>query len=146
MPSEVRSFQVTIPAGTPLSALFTQAIVFPPRTVTQIDWKVPPGPSGLMGWQLTIAGQQVIPVNAGAFVVADNAERSWPITGLPDQGQWQLTGYNTDIYPHTVYLDFLLDLNQAPSGTPAQISNADLSSPLPADQLPALPDLTLAAG
>lgn len=148
MASEIRAFQVTIPANTPQSAPFVQAINFPPRTVTQVDWKVPPGPSGLMGWALSIAGQPVIPNNPGAFIVADNQLQSWPLTGFPDQGQWQVTGYNTDIYPHTVYLTFLLELNAAPSGQPAQISNADLSSPLPGAQLAAapLPDLTLAAG
>lgn len=146
MASEIRSFQVTIPAGTPQSAPFTQAITFPPRTVTQVDWKVPPGPSGLMGWALTIAGQPVIPNNAGAYIVADDEARSWPLSNFPDQGQWQVTGYNLGNFPHTVYLDFLLEQNAAPSGTPAQISNADLSSPLPDTQLPALPDLTLAAG
>lgn len=146
MASEIRSFQVTIPAGTPVASPFVQAIVFPPRTVTQIDWKVPPGPSGLMGWALTIAGQPVIPNNPGAYIVADNVARSWPLSGFPDQGQWQLTGYNTDIYPHTVYLDFLLEQNASPSGAPAQIAAADLSAQLPGAQASALPDLTLAAG
>jgi hypothetical protein len=148
MAREIRSFQVTIPAGTPVSAPFTAAISFPPRTVMQVDWQVPTGPSGLMGWALTIGGQPVIPRNPGAYIIADGRAQSWPVEGYPDQGQWQVTGYNTDIYDHSVYLQFLLDLNAAASGQPAQIANADLSSPLPADQLglPALPDLTLASG
>lgn len=148
MATEIRSFAPTIPANTPKSAPVTIPIVFPPRTVVQVDWQVPPGPAGLMGWALTIAGQPVIPRNPGAFIVTDGRTQSWPLEDFPDQGQWQLTGYNTDIYDHTVYLDFLLLLNSAPSGTPAQLPNAALSSPLASATLPAvpLPDLTLAAG
>lgn len=148
MATEIRSFALTIPANTPKSAPVTLPIVFPPRTVVQVDWEVPPGPQGLMGWALTIAGQPVIPRNAGAFIITDGRRQSWPVEGFPDQGQWQLTGYNTDVYQHTVYLDFLLVLNSAPSGAPAQLPNAALSSPLTLGALPALalPDLTLAAG
>lgn len=148
MATEIRRFALTIPAGTPITAPVTLPVVFPPRTVVQIDWEVPPGPSGLMGWSLTVGGQSVIPRNAGAFIVTDGRKDSWPLENFPDQGQWQLTGYNTDIYPHTVYLDFLLIQNSAPSGTPAQLPNAALSSPLAPGQLPEipLPDLTLAAG
>ena len=146
MASEIRSFQVTIPAGTPIASPFTQAITFPPRTVVQVDWQVPPGPSGLMGWSLTVAGQPVIPRNPGSFIVADNVARSWPLEGYPDQGQWQVTGYNTDIYPHTVYLDFLLELNGTTTPQPAQIPNDQLSSPPPdvSALTVAAPDLSLA--
>lgn len=101
-----------------------------------------------MGWALTIAGAPVIPRNAGAFIITDGRTQSWPLEDFPDQGQWQVTGYNTDIYDHAVYLDFLLILNSAPSGQPAQLPNAALSSPLAPSTLAAIPapDLTLAAG
>lgn len=131
MVSEIRTFAVTIPAGTPLATPFVQAITFPPRIVTAIHWKVPPGPSGLMGWALTIAGNPVIPRVQGTYFVTDNDSDTWTLEGYPDQGQWQLAGYNTDIYDHTVFLDFLLDQISAGSATPAQIPNADLSSPAP---------------
>lgn len=146
MASEIRSFQVTIPAGTPVSAPFTQAIAFPPRTVVQVDWQVPPGPSGLMGWALTVAGQPVIPRNPGSYIVADGVQRSWPLEGYPDQGAWQVTGYNTDIYPHTVYLDLLLEQNGTQTAQPVQIANSDLSSPPPPAAPPVVPvpDLTVA--
>lgn len=148
MASEIRSFAVTIPAGTPLTAPVTVPIVFPPRTVVQVDWQVPPGPAGLMGWALTIDGQPVIPRNPGAFIVADARIQSWPLEGYPDQGQWQVTGYNTDIYDHAVYLDFLLELNGTTTAQPVQLPNEALSSPPATAALAGLPapDLTLAAG
>lgn len=148
MATEIRSFAVTIPANTPVTAPVTIPVTFPPRTVVQVDWQVPPGPSGLMGWSLTVAGQPVIPVNPGAFIITDDRKQSWPLEDFPDQGQWQVTGYNQDIYDHTIYLDFLLVLNSAPSGTPAQIPSAALSSRPAAAAMAAspAPELTLAAG
>lgn len=129
--AEVRSFQVTIPAGTPISAPFTQDIFFPVREVTSVHWKVPPGPSGLMGWRLTMSeGQAVIPTGGG-WIIADNTDQTWPLTGQPDSGAWEVTGYNTDIYPHTIYLDFLLDLVSDTTAPPVLVANAAVSSPEP---------------
>lgn len=129
MVSEIRAFAVTIPAGTLKSAPAVTPITFPPRVVTAIRWKVPPGPSGLMGWALTVAGNPVIPRQQGTYFVTDNDSDTWLLEGYPDQGQWQLTGYNTDVYDHTVYLDFLLDQVSTQLAAPALISNAALSSP-----------------
>jgi hypothetical protein len=128
MVSEIRTFAVTIPAGTALDTPYTEAITFPPRVVTAIHWKVPPGPSGLMGWALTVADSPVIPRAQGTYFVTDNDSDTWTLEGYPDQGDWQVTGYNTDIYDHTVYLDFLLDQISAELATPALISNEALSS------------------
>ena len=117
MATETRSFQVTIPAGTPQAAPVVVNVPFPSSEVERITAKVPPGPSGLMGFALTMNGQQVIPINAGAWLIADNHTYDWALTDLPNTGQWQVTGYNTDIYDHTIYLDFMLaPLGSAASG------------------------------
>lgn len=131
MVSEIRTRAVTIPAGTPITAPVSIDISFPPRIVTAIYWKVPPGPSGLMGWALTIAGNPVIPRDAGTYIVADGESDTWNLEDYPDQGRWQLTGYNSDIYDHTVYLTFLLDQLTQGLALPQQIPNADLSSGAP---------------
>lgn len=122
--AEVRSFQVTIPAGTPLSSPVTSDVAFPARIVTGVHWKVPPGPSGLMGWRLSMSGGIAVIPTGGGWVIADDDSDTWPLTGQPDSGAWQVTGYNTDVYDHTVYLDFLLDLvaMSAPSQTLAQLT------------------------
>lgn len=148
MVSEIRTFAVTIPAGTLQSAPQVTPITFPPRVVTALRWKVPSGPSGLMGWALTVAGNPVIPRQPGTYLITDNDADTWPLEGYPDQGQWQLTGYNTDIYPHTVYLTFLLDQIVTQLAAPALISNADLSSPpapppVTADQALIVPALSI---
>lgn len=84
-----------------------------------------------MGWKLTMSGgQAVLPTN-GAFIVTDDHADTWTVINQPDGGFWEVTGYNTDIYAHTVYLDFFLDtVGSAPSVT-TFFGNADLSSPTP---------------
>jgi hypothetical protein len=119
---EIRSFAVTIPHGTTLPATFTQDIFFPARIVTGIHWKVPPGPSGLMGWRLTMSnGNPVIPTGGG-WIIADDQDATWPLADQPDSGAWEITGYNTDIYDHTVYVDFFCDLVGQEVSSPQLIS------------------------
>lgn len=110
MAQEVREFAVLVPRGTPLSAPVTTNISFPSRIVRAVSWRVPPGPSGMMGWQLTSAGTPVIPIQRLTYVVTDNQADTWPLEGYLDSGNWQVTAYNTGLYDHTVYLTFLLDL------------------------------------
>lgn len=75
-------------------------------------------------------GQALLPTN-GTFIVTDDKADIWTVVNQPDGGQWEVTGYNTDIYPHTVYLDFFLSLvGQAPDVT-TFAPNASLSSPPP---------------
>lgn len=127
--AEVRSFAVTIPAGTPAAAPVTTLVSFPPRLVTGVRWTVPPGPSGLMGWRLTMSGGVAVIPTGGGWIIADDASGTWPLTGMPDSGAWEVTGYNTDVYDHTVYLVFLLDTVPVPVMPTVLPSNADLSSP-----------------
>lgn len=129
--AEVRSFAVTIPAGTSQASPFTEEINFPAREVVAVSWKVPPGPSGLMGWRLTMSGGQPVIPTGGGWIVADDQSGTWPVTGMPDGGFWEVTGYNTGAFNHTVYIDFLLDLLGTGTAQPALISSSDLSSPAP---------------
>jgi hypothetical protein len=107
---EIREFAVTIPAMTPKSAPLVTPIIFPNRIVVAVSYHVPPGPSGLMGWALTSAGTPVIPIQPNTFLVTNDRSDTWDLEGYLDSGNWAVTGYNTGIYPHTVYLTFQLDL------------------------------------
>lgn len=110
MAQEIREFAVLVPHGTLQAAPLTVNISFPSRIVREISWRVPPGPSGMMGWQLTSAGTPVIPIQRNTYVVTDNQADRWQLEGYLDSGNWQVTAYNTGLYDHTVYLTFLLDL------------------------------------
>lgn len=110
MAQEIREFAVLIPHGTTKANPLVTNISFPARDVIAVSWRVPPGPSGLMGWALTSAGTPVIPIQAGTYIVTDNQADTWDLEGYLDSGNWQVTGYNTGLYDHTVYLTFLLNL------------------------------------
>lgn len=79
-----------------------------------IRWRVPKGSQGLMGWQLTSSGAQVIPATPGAFMVAVGESGVWQLAGLHNTGDWNVTGYNLGAYPHTIYLEFMV----SPIGNP----------------------------
>ena len=123
MAQEIREFAVTVPAGTAQNAPLTVSIAFPDRVVESITGKVPPGPSGVMGWQLTSAGAPVIPIQQKTYVVTDNQTATWPLEGYLDSGNWAVTAYNTGVYPHTIYFTFLLGL-----------IGAGVAQPVPASQ------------
>lgn len=130
--SEVYTFQVTIPPGTPQTTPFRQSITIPVRQVDTLEIVVPPGPSGLMGFAITMGGVNVMPLQSGQYIVTDDQKITWPIVGLPTSGAWQLSGYNTDVWPHTVYLWFLVDQVETPGNTPGLmsiVSMQQLSSP-----------------
>lgn len=110
MAQEIREFAVRVPAGTGKAAPLVTDVGFPERIVTGVGWRVPPGPSGLMGWALTSAGAPVIPIQPGTYIVTDNQSGTWELGGYLDSGNWQVTAYNTGTYDHTVYLTFELDL------------------------------------
>lgn len=110
MAREVQAFQVTIPAGTAKASPQTTALTMPARIVREVEVLVPPGPRGNVGFQLAMAGNQLLPYTAGTFLVTDNEVLRWPLEGYPDSGAWQLIAYNTGIFDHTLYLRFLVDI------------------------------------
>lgn len=106
MTTSVFSFAATVPAGTSIAAPHTVALTMPAVIIDIVRWRVPPGPRGHLGWFLSMGGVQVIPEAAGSYVIADNESDDWTVSDLPDSGAWQLTGYNTGTFDHTVYLYF----------------------------------------
>ena len=108
--NEIRSFAVTVPAGTPVASPAVTSLAMPPRVVTAVRWRVPPGPLGLVGWALSMAGNNVIPYGSGNWIVANDEASRWTLEDAPTSGAWTLTAYNTGTYNHTIYLDFELDV------------------------------------
>lgn len=118
MAREVRTFAVTIPAGTALTAPHVEDLDMPARIVERVRVRVPPGPAGVVGFALGAAGVRVIPFGEDQWVVADDEVLELPLVGQIESGAWQLQGYNTGVYDHTLQVTFLLDLpGQAPGAT-----------------------------
>lgn len=111
---------VLVPHGTSQAAPLVTSIRFPERVVTGISWRVPPGPSGKMGWALTSSGTPVIPIQPNTYIVTDNQADAWQLEGYLDSGNWQVTAYNTGLYDHTVYLTFRLNLIGATTPPPTE--------------------------
>jgi len=128
--TEVRTFAVTVPAGTPIDAPATFNTSFPARNVEQVELAFPPGPMGAVGVAIGAAGQPVLPYNAGAWIVADNDVITYPVVGAHDSGSWEVFAYNLGNFPHTIQVRFLLTTIGAPGdAAPLQlVSSAALSN------------------
>ena len=109
MAAEVRTFAVTVPAGTAIAAPQVTALRMPARIVRNVRVRVPPGPAGEVGWAVGAAGVRVLPWGAGEWIIANDEAIEWPLDGQITSGAWQLQAYNTGTYPHTLYLTFQLD-------------------------------------
>ena len=142
MAVEVREFAVTTPAGTLQSAPLLTDLSFPPRQVTRIEVRVPPGPAGTLGFAITSGGAPIIPINGGGWVVTEDESLGWDLTGQITSGAWQAASYNTGIYNHTVYVRFLLDLVTASA---APVAGSLPGSALSSDGIPPAPAVTIPA-
>lgn len=131
MAREVRTFPVTIPAGTAITSPQVTAMTMPARVVEALEIQVPPGPRGEVGFRIGAAGVQLLPFQLGQWLVCENEIIRWALEGFHDSGSWEFTGYNTGLYPHTITTRFLLNLpgRQVAAG----------GVPITADQLGAVP-------
>jgi len=116
---------VTVPAGTAKATPGTFAVGFNTFIVDFIRWRVPPGPLGNLGWYLAVNNDQVVPHGRGVYVVANDEVGEWRLDGLPDSGAWNLVGYNTGNFDHSVYLWFGVTPVQL-AGPPATVAPAPL--------------------
>jgi hypothetical protein len=132
MADRIEWFAVTIPANTPVATPVTLPLVFQQGSVTEIDVKVPPGPSGNVGFFIGAGGSQYVPRTAGSYIMPNDDFFTWPMENAINSGSWSLTGYNTDIYPHTIQVGFQVnELNYAQAAQVASLGTSSAS--LPAD-------------
>ena len=110
MADEVRIYPVLIPKGTLASAPQVTALPMPQRLVQRIQILVPPGPGGMVGFQLAAGGQSIVPYNDASWIVTNNEVIDWPLEGMPEAGSWQLHAYNIGRFDHTLTVRMLLGL------------------------------------
>lgn len=134
MAVDIRHYTATIPAGTPLLSPVTVALAMPVRVVRQIHWKVPPGPMGVFGWQIAQGGVKVYPTDSDNYITVDGKDGAWIVTDASDSGQWQVIGYNTGAFAHSVKLEFHCDLPERPNVLSASIPAWELYPGGPLDK------------
>src|SRR5262245_38859499 len=115
MARDIFSFQALIPAGTAKATPVTVALTLPTRIVQELEVLTPPGPRGEVGWAIGLSGENIIPTQRGQFIVTDDEVIRWPLEGYPDSGAWQLFGYNTGVFDHTIYVRFLTAVISEPA-------------------------------
>lgn len=118
MTGQLLSFANQIPAGTPKSAPVTFQMQIGLYVVDYIDVIAPDGFKGAVGFYVASSEQQIIPYNVTTspnYLVVDDYHETWVIDQLPVSGDFQMVGYNTGGWPHTVYLTF----GVSPTGTAA---------------------------
>lgn len=130
MARELRAFSVAVPAGTAIATPLSTDCTFPARVVRRIEIDVPPGPRGEVGFYVANSGSQIIPVNAGQWIVANDVHLGWDLTDYIDSGSWQIVAYNTGFYSHTLSARFHVDLPTATDASaPAPLIDPALLSP-----------------
>lgn len=133
MALRVFQYAATIPAGTLKTEPHTVDLDLTDWDVQRIDLEVPAGPAGLMGFYVANNGVQWYPKSPGQWLVWDDRSDTWHVEDQPNASGWQIVGYNTGTYDHTVTIRFHVVLPSPPAaGSPApaiQIVNTPLPQP-----------------
>jgi hypothetical protein len=57
-----------------------------------------------------MSGVSVIPVNGTQWIIHDGDSTTSELARLPDSGDWQIAGYNTGNFVHTIYVTFYAEV------------------------------------
>lgn len=109
MADEIQAFQVTTPIGVSADSPLTTSLTMPPRIVKAVEIVIPEGCNGALGFALGAAGQNIIPYNAGAWIVGSGETLRWDMDKQINSGAWQVQSWNVGKYPHTLYVRFLVN-------------------------------------
>jgi hypothetical protein len=104
MANRIEPFAVTIPAGTTVAAFLKTNLPMQEGRVDLIQVRIPPGPSGLVGFRIAHSGQSVIPYTGERWFITDDDKLDWVTENYPQGNAWQLWAYNLDVYAHTIYV------------------------------------------
>lgn len=107
MITQLRHFDVTIPAGTPKTAPLVTSVAFNPRVVTRVEWLFPPGCNGLVGIQIGARSVPILPGTTGQFLTRSGDSAGVDLEDMHTTGDWSVIGYNTGAHDHTVHITFL---------------------------------------
>lgn len=129
--AHVQQFRCLIPAGTAKAAPAVFPLALLALDIEWIEWEVPAGARGNVGFVIASAGQPVIPFTQGPspnWIVADGYTAHWDTADLDSSTAWELRGYNLGLLDHTVSLRFGLAAPVAPASSSALPSLTLLNS------------------
>lgn len=112
--TEIFEFACSIPTTATQAAPAVISNAMPSRNVEWVEFVIPPGARGVVGFQLRSKGSQVFPRPIGTFLITDDEKPHWDVTGQHDSGAWELAGYNTGNYAHTIYVRYGVNPIAAP--------------------------------
>ena len=114
MASRIEFTDVTIPAGTLITAPVRIVPTFADGELERIQMRWPPGPSGLVGLRIGHSGQVIIPFDVRTWLITDDEAIDWDVTGYPTAAKWFIDGYNSDVFDHTIQFRWLLNETPTP--------------------------------
>lgn len=106
MAQRVVPLTCVIPPNTPVNAPASFSLQFPAADVERIDVRIPPGPNGLVGFSINNGGGNFIPEGDGNWIIGNDDYIQWPLDDAPNNGNWTVMAYNTDVLQHTLYFFF----------------------------------------
>ena len=119
-----------VPAGTAQATPAAFQMTLPPLDIAWLEWTVPPGPGGDVGFWIGSAGQPIIPYTVGApyWIVTDDEKVHWDLVDQPDSGDWQLQAYNLGVRDHSIYVRWGLAPPAPAPVTPPQVITGPILS------------------
>lgn len=124
--------EFTVPAGTPISAPVSSTWPLEDNYLIEITTRIPPGPSGQMGFRILWSEQQIVPWGNNSYLIADNEEIVWRSNTAMTVSGLVVQGYNTGTYPHTAYLRALI--STLPPALVTELNAEEGTVALPASQ------------
>lgn len=119
----LRSFDVSIPAGTlPTSPLVT-ATAFEAAAVDSIEWTFPDGCNGVVGVQFGARGVPVLPDTPRVYLVRSGSTASLEVDDMPTNGDWSVIGYNTGAFTHVVHVAYRIHRHEPEPAIPPYLAS-----------------------
>lgn len=104
MAERIEIVDIAITPGTLSTAPASFPLVWREGYPTFVEFRFPPGPSGLVGLKVLHSGRVIIPKSGNAFLVADGEVIKWSLEGFPYNANYTVLAYNEGVYSHTVQI------------------------------------------
>jgi hypothetical protein len=139
MAHRIEPFEVVVPGGTDVASFQQTPLVFSDGRVDRLEIRIPPGPSGLVGFRVAHSGQSVIPYTGDRWFITDNDKLDWDLDNYPTGGAWELWAYNLDVYDHAIYLWF--HITETIAASPPVVTPVVIEPLATAEDFDPIPDM-----